>query len=49
MAVMILRYVHLSKWEKENWEGKAYKSRIVEPIASCDSVPFQVAKVRRRS
>jgi hypothetical protein len=49
MAVMILRHVHLSKWEKENWEGKAYKSRIVEPISSCESVPFQVAKVRRRS
>jgi hypothetical protein len=41
--------MHLSKWEKENWEGNAYKSRVVEPFSNCESVPFQVAKVRQRA
>jgi hypothetical protein len=43
MTTMILRHMHLSKWEQENLEGKAYKSRIVEPILSFESVLLRSA------
>jgi hypothetical protein len=43
MTTMILRHMHLSKSEQENLEGKAYKSRIVEPILSFESVLLRSA------